>query len=95
MLSSLPWPPTTKAPVYTYIVGDASLRWEVFKPLSNPKNLCYPVTPDGELLTPSSHIELLYYPNSHYDAVVDYTTEKASSTQPKLKASGDNSVIKE
>ena len=80
--------------VYTYVVDDANLRWEVFKPLSDPKSLCYPVTADGESFTPSSHFELLYYPNSHYDSIVDYTTEKPSTTQPQLKSSGDNSVIK-
>ena len=81
-----------QVPVYTYIV-DANLRWEVFTPLSNPTNLRYPVTTDGESFTPSSHFELLYYPNTHYDSIVDYATEKPSTTQPQLQASGDNSVI--
>ena len=83
-----------QVPVYTYVVDDANLRWEVFKPLSNAKNLHYPITVDGESFTPYSHLELLYYPNSHYDSIVDYTTEKASTTEPQLHPSGDNSVIK-
>ena len=85
-----------QVPVYTYVINDANQRWEIFKPLSNPKNLRYPVTVDGESFTTSlsSHFELLYYPNSHYDSIVNYITEKPSTIPPQLQASGGNSVIK-
>ena len=50
-------------PVYTYVVDDTNLRWEVFKPLSKADNLRYPITIGGtESFTPHSHFELLYYP---------------------------------
>ena len=83
-----------QVPVYTYVADNANQRWAVFKPLSDAKNVRFPVTVDGEsLLTPPSHFELLYYPNSHYDSIVDSTTEKPSIKTPKLRPLSDNSVI--
>ena len=82
-----------QVPVYTYVAEDTHLRWEVFKPLSNADNVHYPITMDGKSFTPHSHFELLYYPNSHYDSIVDYTTEKPSTTEPQFQPSDDGSVI--
>ena len=85
-----------QVPVYTYVVDDTNLRWEVFKPLSSAIDLRYPITTgDGDSFTPCGHIELLYYPNSHYDSIVDCTTEECSTTEPPLQHSplGDSSVI--
>ena len=48
-----------QVPVYMYVVDDANLRWEVFKPLSNAAHLHYPITMDGESFTPHGHFELL------------------------------------
>ena len=49
---------------------------------------------DGESFTPHSHFEPLYnYPNSHYDSIIDNTTEKPSTTEPQLQPSNDSSVI--
>ena len=82
-----------QVPVYTYVADNANLRWAVFKPLSNAENLQYPITIDGKSFTPHSHFELLYYPNSHYDSIVDYTTEKPSTTEPQFLPTCDSSVI--
>ena len=48
---------------------------------------------DGESFTLHGHFELLYYPNSHYDSIIDNTTERPSTTEPQLQPSSDSSVI--
>ena len=58
-------------PVYTFVADPKNLRWEVYKPLTT-KNLHYPVTVNNEdelFTTQQSHMELLYYPNTHYDSI--------------------------
>lgn len=81
-------------PVYTFIVDPTNLRWEVFKPLKS-QNLCYPVTVDNEdeLFIPPSHIELLYYPDKHYDSIVDLDTEVCSTTTPQITITDHSQVI--
>ena len=86
-----------QVPVYTYVAEDTNPRWKVFKQLSTTKCLHYLVTTgDGDSITPFGHIELLYYPNSHYDSIVDCTTGKCGTTEPQLHYHlrlGDSSVI--
>ena len=67
------------------------LRWEVTKPLTT-KNLHYPVSVNNEdelFTTQQSHMELLYYPNTHYDSIVDCNTELCSTTKPQIKSFTD------
>ena len=85
-----------QVPVHTYVAEDTDPRWKVFKPLSTTKCLHYPITTgDDDSITPFGHTELLYYPNSHYDSIVDCTTGKCSTTEPPLhyySSLGDSSV---
>ena len=78
-------------PVYTFVADPKNLRWEVYKPLTT-KNLHYPVTVNNEdelFTTQQSHMELLYYPNTHYDSIVDCNTELCSTTKPQIKSFTD------
>ncbi|XP_065893597.1 uncharacterized protein [Dysidea avara] len=85
-----------RAPVYFFMARPGCVpSWNVIHSLSESKwDLQYPVLPELDksicLLKPN-HFELLYYENSHYDAIVSCISGKVCHRTPML--SGDHSEL--
>ena len=74
-------------PIYLYFVSRSKhdMKWNVIQPV-NHQDLRYPDIPEitqGMLLRPQ-HIELLYYEDYHYDAIVAADTGEVSFDEPVL-----------
>ena len=77
-----------QVPIYFISPSTIGHKWNVIHPLTNPL-INYPCFPDidGATLLKPSHFELLYYENSHYDAVVALDSGRVSTGNPILTGS--------
>lgn len=86
-------------PVYYCKEENGLYRWNVVKPLTDKQQrpiVKCPILPeldeDITLMKPT-HFELLYFPNSHYDAIVSATTGGVCATPPLLSFSSYSIVL--
>ena len=86
-------------PVYYYKVENDQHEWNVMKPLTDkqqrPTVKCPPLPlmdEDITLLKPT-HFELLYFHNSHYDAIVSVSTGQVCATPPPLCTSSSYIIL--
>ena len=88
-----------QVPVYYCKQENNKYRWHVVKPLTDkhqqPIVKCpeLPTLDDNITLLKPTHFELLYYENSHYDAIVSATTSTAHPTLPTLSKSNSPTII--
>ena len=75
-------------PIYFISPSTTGHKWNAMHPLTNSL-IHYPCFPDidGVSLLKPSHFELLYYENSHYDAVVAVDSGRVSTDNPILTGS--------